>query len=595
MSKILIESYNRLLADIVRLSGCAIGTPDNIVLEWLLVKGPSLDKQILALIESNNVISDDDVTLLIEEAPHMRELLREFFLEHNRLICDREKRVNPLRAGCLLKYVRQCLLFCYKAEYEPTPLQISAAEQTFIEGERGIEVFDDYLKTSSSDPLFREASKLISRVIYKINWSEIMPSHGPGAVFPSRVPCDKSSFRSIYDSIECYYPYAEYFCGIPSFWEEAIVNSQDNITTCSQIVAKLVCVPKDSRGPRLICVHPAEAVWVQQGHRLLIEHAIKHSPLTRSCISFDDQSKNGSLAYQSSIDREFCTLDLSEASDSISRELVRTLFGSAFKYLDCCRATHVQLLDGSTVPLRKMFPMGNASTFPVESLIFWACVRAGIRCYYGVNCSNIYVFGDDIIVPSRYYDGVIASLVRFGLKPNQGKCFYRGFFRESCGVDAYKGINVTPYRIRVRNDVTVSSLASLCDLAKRLRIAGFEDLSSFLYTRVRQRIKKVFGPRFCLWLNNNPDAQGVYEFVQFDFCKLLKYGYLRFSKNTHTWLAPSILPKAVVTHGKDSWWNLQDSLLSITRKGDAYSDHELEYKVPNLIRPTTGWTPISMR
>jgi hypothetical protein len=31
------------------------------------------------------------------------------------------------------------------------------------------------------------------------------------------------------------------------------------------IEAKLIAVPKDSRGPRLICVHPAESIWIQQG------------------------------------------------------------------------------------------------------------------------------------------------------------------------------------------------------------------------------------------------------------------------------------------------------------------------------------------
>lgn len=592
MSKILIESYNRLLTDLVRLSGCAIGIPDNNDLEWLLVEGPLLDKAVLRLIESDNFISDEEVTTLFEKAPWLTKMALEFFESHN----SRTKEIPCRKAGDLLKYLRQALLFCYKAEFEPTFDQKEAVMASFLDCERGIEAFDAWLTTTSQTPLFREATRLISRVIGKINWLEITPMHGPGAVFPPCDPCNKSDFNVIYPSIEQFYPFTEYFCGIPSFWDDVVARGQDRLEYgTEQIVARMVCVPKDSRGPRLICVHPKEAVWIQQGQRLLLEDAISRSPLTRGRINFSDQRVNGNLALEASIDRSYCTIDLKDASDSISRALVRTLFGSASKYLECCRATHIELLDGSVRPLLKMFPMGNASTFPVESLVFWACVRAGIRCYYGENCDNVYVFGDDIIIPTKYYEGAMSALSRFGFRPNYDKCYHRGFFRESCGVDAYNGINNTPLRIRVSNDVTVSSLASICDLAKRLRLGGYQECSSYLYTRVRKRIEKLSKHRLSLYLNNNPDAQGLFEYVDCDFAHLMLMEKLRFSKYTHTWMSRSILLRSAVTRGKDSWWNLQDSLLKLARCASDYSERAMEYKVPNLVRPTLGWTPISMR
>jgi hypothetical protein len=57
---------------------------------------------------------------------------------------------------------------------------------------------------------------------------------------------------------------------------------------------------------------------------------------------------------------------------------------------------------------------------------------------------DVRIFGDDIIAPSDRVVDIIRSLEMLFLKVNTQKTHYHGFFRESCGVRAYKGVDVTP-------------------------------------------------------------------------------------------------------------------------------------------------------
>lgn len=58
------------------------------------------------------------------------------------------------------------------------------------------------------------------------------------------------------------------------------------------------------------------------------------------------------------------------------------------------------------------------------------------------------VYGDDIIIPTDGFDSMIEWLQKFDLIPNRGKSFSKSFFREACGMDAYKGYDVTPIKLQ---------------------------------------------------------------------------------------------------------------------------------------------------
>jgi hypothetical protein len=569
--------YESLLADIRELSGVPLGAPDDLSDDWVLIEGPKLDKQLLLWLEGAGDLP---------AAPDWLMPLWSIF-------------VSTLDAK-YLRYIRQLLLFCYKIETEPTNAQLQEAQKAFEDCERDVETWEAWFAANTASnqanrdsPLFTVARQIVGRTICKIDWCSIIPSHGPGAVYPPRKPSKKSDFRTIYTAIEPHYPFTEYFCALPSFWWDRMVARDSELRVSDAIECRLVAVPKDSRGPRLICVHPAEAVWIQQGCRRNLERAIvaTSSPCYGS-INFRDQGVNGRLALKSSIDRELVTLDLKEASDRMSCELVRHLFGDyAYSKLSCSRATSVRLLDERCIPLRKWAPMGNALTFPVQSLVFYSLVRSGIRCRYGVNCTDIYVFGDDILFPRKFYDGAVSALVRGGLVPNMNKTFRHGFFRESCGVDAFKGTNVTPHRLRRLDSSSGSGAMSLCTLAKAMRIDGYRLTSDSLY-RIVQR---EWGE---LPISNNPNTQGLHRYEECDLGKLLSYERsTRFNRKLHKWQTKVLLVGGMIDHAPNcDWYHIQDSLLSLTRQvqPDVLDPiGGLEYAVPHRTRWKRGWTDVA--
>jgi hypothetical protein len=334
-------------------------------------------------------------------------------------------------------------------------------------------------------------------------------------------------------------------------------------------------------------VHPAESIWIQQGQRQVLEAAISDHPLTKGKINFTDQTVNGKMALLSSETREFVTLDLKEASDRLSPLLIQYLLGeTVYGWLSCSRANKVKLLDGRVIDLQKWAPMGNALTFPVQSLVFWCLVYASIVSKYGDNCTEIYVFGDDIIYPSKYHRGVLEYLVASGLVPNTAKTFVRGFFRESCGVDAYHGEDVTPLRVKADNVNSIENIVSILSLAKRMRLRKYECCATFLYSLVRDKLGKL--PK-----NNDPECQALVEYVDKDWVSLMVSENVRFNRRFHTWGYPALLvttPQERVSMG--DWYHLQDSLIRLAHMRLEISDRGTVYPLPYRTRLKYGWTNI---
>jgi hypothetical protein len=91
--------------------------------------------------------------------------------------------------------------------------------------------------------------------------------------------------------------------------------------------------------------------------------------------------------------------------------------------------------------------MGNGYTFELETLIFvllsiCACDEVG------VSSKDVSVYGDDIIIPVEAYDVLKEVLETCGFTINEDKSYHEGPFRESCGEDYFRGINVRPFLVR---------------------------------------------------------------------------------------------------------------------------------------------------
>jgi hypothetical protein len=123
--------------------------------------------------------------------------------------------------------------------------------------------------------------------------------------------------------------------------------------------------------------------------------------------------------------------------------------------LRSARSAVTTLPGGAEVELHMISSMGNAYTFPLQTIFFTAVVLTvykmlGIKAElphrgpFTVDgtLGNFAVFGDDIIVRTEAYHSVCQALSLFGFKVNQDKSFFEGDFRESCGHDYIRGYNV---------------------------------------------------------------------------------------------------------------------------------------------------------
>lgn len=585
----ILALFNRLLADVSHRQGVRLDPPETIHMDWVLIEGPKLDKMLLMTLE---------LDALNESAPPYTLERAVWWADYHGLVWP--EWIKPLLAEFLefktpriLKDIRMLLVFGYKAELPPTNAQIQEAQASFINIDAAVAIYDAVFEDRiKGTPLLRRARSLVQRALARLNLSEIIPHNGPGGTFPSRVPSEKSCLRHLYPSIQQYYPIDQIGCALPNFWHDVLVSGDETISVQTEIVSKVTAVPKDSRGPRLICVHPAEAVSVQLGIADKIIACIESSPLTRDSVRFSDQTVNGLAALESSLSGELTTLDLKDASDHMSCKLVEFLFGShLYARMACCRASHA-IVGDRRIELSKFAPMGNGLTFPVQSIVYWALVKAGIECMFGTKAAEctINVFGDDIEFPSVYYDGAINGLIRGGFIANMGKTFRKGSFRESCGVDAWEGVDVTPLRLKVACIKTVEDAYSLADLAGRLRRQKYTRTAQHAYNLVETWL----GKKLCY--SNNPTSV-MNRYVDVDLLELLHIEKkARFNRALHRYEVPSILLRGVSEKPRsDAWWHLQDSLVGLERTARAYREVPFSYPVPHRVRSKCGWTPVVER
>lgn len=157
-------------------------------------------------------------------------------------------------------------------------------------------------------------------------------------------------------------------------------------------------------------------------------------------LNLRDQTRNQRLALMGSLSGEYATVDLSSASDTIAYELVFDLLPLEWAHALARGRTGHCLYKGIRLTLGKFSSMGNGFTFPLESLIFWSLACAVCSADETVN-----VYGDDIIVPTHRYAELFELLRVCGFTVNRDKSYHTGPFRESCGKDYFRGIDVRPF------------------------------------------------------------------------------------------------------------------------------------------------------
>lgn len=338
---------------------------------------------------------------------------------------------------------------------------------------RNQQAFDSYLKIEEDMEFLLQdidwcdyqrylsiARILWSEVFDEVNIDDIIPQHGPGSTAESFKGNDKYRSQNVswplrlneyFHRGECLYSSCE--C------EHLSLDEVHELTEEEELPVKVILVPKTLKTPRVIAMEPVAMQMVQQGVKDWIIERLEKSPLTQGHINFSDQTVNQNLALSGSINLHNATIDMSAASDRIHSDLIYDMLTVNPILRDlvfCCRSTSAELPSG-VIPLNKFASMGSALCFPIEAMFFYTLCIQGLLKTKGLppsrkNIFNVtrelYVYGDDIIIPKDSVEAVFDTLTAFGNVPSVTKSFYKGRFRESCGMDAYAGLDITPVYMR---------------------------------------------------------------------------------------------------------------------------------------------------
>lgn len=351
----------------------------------------------------------------------------------------------------------------------------------------------------------RTISRMLLQDLNIFDPSELPCRHGPGAVSDGLLTNQK--WNAIWDGMKnatilSHFGYEPRSVNDNESWSYIVQGDlfHRNSSIASSI-GRVVTVPKNASSLRTITVEPCVNQFVQQGLNTVLRKAILSDGVLRQCLSLSDQSKNNHLAYIGSLTGEYATLDLKAASDLLSQELVSLVFCDKPTFLESLFVSRTPSLEirGEVHSLRKFAGMGNATTFPVQSVVFSIiCIESildqdcKMLSYRNVKhaASRIRVYGDDIIVPTEYAASVVRRLESVGLIVNRSKSFLRGYFRESCGSDYYKGILVRPGFVRARfgTGADPNALGNLVCLANLFDSRCYYEASAWLKHEVEEHL-----------------------------------------------------------------------------------------------------------
>lgn len=357
--------------------------------------------------------------------------------------------------------VRQLTLMFGKIEVPCTEDRVQRAFDGFIKCEQELRV-SDASRSPSQGRRFAELSWLLfGDVLDSMNRDvregRIVGSHGPGKTAERVVGNEKFLQPEWPSRLERVFPYLDHALPNPRYYKH--LEDIQFLEPGAERPVRVVTVPKTLKTPRIIAIEPVAMQYMQQGLlRPLVEY-LETDPLVSGMLGFSENQTNHLMAEEGSRSGKFATLDLSEASDRVSNQLVRSMlqpWPDLFEAVDATRSRKADV-QGEVVRLAKFASMGSALCFPVEAMIFLTSIFYGIEQQLSRRLTRqdiksfrglVRVFGDDIIVPEYVVSSVIESLETFGFKVNHNKSFWSGKFRESCGKEYYDGDDVSICRVR---------------------------------------------------------------------------------------------------------------------------------------------------
>lgn len=436
--------------------------------------------------------------------------------------------------------IHQICAYSLKTYYETTTEQNEESLAGFFTRNRECAAW----RRPSESEVLRRARSLVHNLLKDLDLSASAISHGyrdgPGAIFERDPQEGKGWLTNYFRQLETHYPIDTFWANAnmfrdldwlrnmeTPFWREtvrrlAICDTRLGLgplkldTPCwvSNVAftsierwahSRLTIVPKDCSGPRLVFTHPAIIMRAQRAQGIQLSEYIQRRIPT---IRFNDQTLNGHKAVESSYSKDYATIDLSDASDRIPLSLLAYLLPRRIYLAMMSTRTHYIDCNGQSFKLHMFAPMGNAICFPVQTLVFWAIatsatsVAAGDRYEWRpsersewYHRYSAHVFGDDIIIPSYAYETVVQHLELSNLRVSKTKSFVKGFFRESCGFDAYQGKVITPLRQKFNADIGTTDARSF------MQVIAFANRIAYSYPRFKRLLCKVREFIHATWRN----------------------------------------------------------------------------------------------
>jgi len=427
------------------------------------------------------------------------------------------------------------------------------------------------LHTEETLAFSRLSMLLFHRVFDRVNLDVaeglLTPKHGPGST-ADRLLGNKKFYADWTWRLEEYFSSDRFLLPSPRYHE--LLEGTNFRDLESELPVEVISVPKTQKTPRIIAMEPVCMQYTQQALSKAIVEGLNEDNILKGFLRLDRQEVNQLLAREGSITGSLATLDLSEASDRVSNELIRFLTGR-WTHLDgaiqACRSRQAVVrlpgksdsssLNGIYDPikdetrvllkLRKFASMGSALTFPLEAITFLVVVLVGIEQSIGRRLresdllalsGRVAVYGDDIIVPTDHVGSVVHALDSFGFKVNSSKSFWTGRFRESCGKDYYNGIDVSYVKFRKEwpdDRRCVEEVIALVSFFNQCKDAHYVETAAYL----REKITALLGGFFPR-VSRDSAILGEWDDVQQDVLRMCPRLHLPLTKG---WVVKDHIPQ----------------------------------------------------
>lgn len=211
-------------------------------------------------------------------------------------------------------------------------------------------------------------------------------------------------------------------------WDKWLWMDTDPVTPYQG--SRVISVPKDISGKRVIAIESVKSQFVQQG----LSRALRRTRHFRTNFNLEDLTRHVALASR----QDYVTVDLKDASDRLCVSFADLLPEDWSFLFRRYSSSYGILPGGECIGFPFIASMGNGFCFELETLLFHALAvlsneptTVSEARHYG---SLVSVYGDDIVFPSYMLPRFQYLLDRLPLVLNPKKTCYTSSFKETVGM-----------------------------------------------------------------------------------------------------------------------------------------------------------------